>query len=80
MTISLEYHNVNKQLFKIRLVCQNTLIMITQIVSCFALPQSSPTFAYREAYAPLLCSFLGVSQGHSPTIVQAQVGSDLLTL
>ena len=49
--------------------------MITRIVSCFALPQSYPTFAYREAYAPLLCSFWGVSQGHSPTIVQAQVGS-----
>ena len=43
---------------------------------CFvlALPQSSPTFAYREAYAPLLCSNWGVSQGHAPTIVQAQVG------
>ena len=54
--------------------------MITRIVSCFALPQSFPLFAYRGINIPLLCSYRGVSQGHSPTLVQAQVGSDLLTL
>ena len=57
-----------------------TSFMITRIVSCFALPQSFPLFAYRGINIPLLCSYRGVSQGHSPTLVQAQVGSDLLTL
>ncbi|MDY4095103.1 MAG: hypothetical protein SOY47_00055, partial [Lachnospiraceae bacterium] len=37
-------------------------------------------FAYRGAYAPLLSSYFGGSQGHSPTFEQAHVGSDLLTL
>ena len=45
-----------------------------------ALSQSFPIFAYRVAYATLLCSYRGMSQGHMPTFVQAQVGTDLLTL
>ena len=32
------------------------------------------------AYTPLLSSYFGGSQGHSPTFEQAHVGSDLLTL
>ncbi|MDY4097910.1 MAG: helix-turn-helix transcriptional regulator, partial [Lachnospiraceae bacterium] len=44
------------------------------------LPQSCKIFAYRGAYAPLLSSYFGGSQGHSPTFEQAHVGSDLLTL
>ena len=54
--------------------------MITRIVSCFALPQSFPLFAYRGINIPLLCSYRGVSQGHSPTLVQAQVSVDFSTL
>ncbi|MDD7049487.1 MAG: hypothetical protein PUI41_00980, partial [Lachnospiraceae bacterium] len=42
--------------------------------------QSCKIFAYRGAYAPLLSSYFGGSQGHSPTFEQAHVGSDLLTL
>ena len=45
-----------------------------------ALSQSFPIFAYRVAYATLLCSYRGMFQGHMPTFVQAQVGTDLLTL
>ena len=45
-----------------------------RIVPYFVLPQFYPIFAYREAYAPLLCEYRGVSQSHYPTIVQAQVG------
>ena len=44
------------------------------------LSQSYPLFAYREAYAPLLCSYWGGFQGHYTTFVQAPVVSDLLTL
>ena len=51
-----------------------------RIVPYFVLPQSCPIFAYREAYAPLLCSYWGGSQGLSPTYEQAHVGLDLLTL
>lgn len=40
----------------------------------------TPIFAYRGAYAPLLCEYRGGSQGHSTTNVQAHVMSDLLTL
>ena len=43
-------------------------------------PQSYPTFAYSGAYAPLLCSYWGGSQGYSTTRVRAHVVSDLLTL
>ena len=43
-------------------------------------PQSYPLFAYHGAYAPLLCSYRGRSQGHSTTSVQAHVGLDLLPL
>ena len=32
---------------------------------CNALPQSYPLFAYREAYAPLLCSYRGGIRGLS---------------
>ena len=39
-----------------------------------------PLFAYHGAYAPLLCSYRGGSQGHSTTSVQVHVVSDLLTL
>ena len=60
--------------------CQNTQILITRIVPCFALPQSFPLFAYRGIKISLLCSYRGVPQGHSSTLVQAQVDSDLLTL
>ena len=51
-----------------------------RIVTHYVLPQSYPTFAYRGAYAPLLCSYWGGSQGHSTTRVRAHVVSDLLTL
>ena len=50
-----------------------------RIVTHYVLPQSYPTFAYRGAYAPLLCSYWGGSQGHSTTGVRAHVVSDLLT-
>ncbi|MDD7050605.1 MAG: hypothetical protein PUI41_06775, partial [Lachnospiraceae bacterium] len=46
----------------------------------FVLPQSCKIFTYRGAYAPLLSSYFGGSQGHSPTFEQAHVGSDLLPL
>lgn len=48
--------------------------MNIRIAMCLALSQSAKKFAYREAYATLLCSYSGVSQVHYPTIVQAQVG------
>ena len=51
-----------------------------RIVPYFVLPQSCPIFAYREAYAPLLCSYWGGSQGLSPTYEQAHVDLDLLPL
>ena len=51
---------------------------IIGLVSTFRLPLQP--VAYREAYAPLLCPFWGVSPDHSPTTLQAQVGSALLTL
>ena len=51
-----------------------------RIVPYFVLPQSCPIFAYREAYAPLSCSYWGGFQGLSPTYEQAHVGLDLLIL
>ena len=39
-----------------------------------------PIFAYRGIIIPLLCSYRGGSQGHTPTYEQAHVGLDLLTL
>ena len=39
-----------------------------------------PLFAYHGAYAPLLCSYRGGSQGLSSTYEQAHVDLDLLTL
>ena len=53
---------------------------IQRIVSCFALSQSDPLFAYRVAYAPLLCSYCGVSKSLLTTYVHAHVVYDLLTL
>ena len=46
----------------------------------FVLAQSFQTFAYREAYAPLLCAYLGGSLSHKTTPVQACRGFRLLTL
>ena len=46
-----------------------------RIVPYFVLPQSCPIFAYREAYAPLLCSYWGGSQGLAPTYEQTHVGA-----
>ena len=43
-------------------------------------PQFYPIFAYREAYAPLLCSYRGGSLSHKTTPVQAHRGFRLLTL
>ena len=51
-----------------------------RIVSYFVLPQSYPIFAYREAFAPLLCSYRGGSLSHKTTPVQAHRGFRLLTL
>ena len=51
-----------------------------RIVSYFVLPQSYPIFAYREACAPLLCSYRGGSLSHKTTPVQAHRGFRLLTL
>ena len=51
-----------------------------RIVPYFVLPQSCPVFAYREAYAPLLCSYRGGSLSHKTTPVQARRGFRLLTL
>ena len=51
-----------------------------RIVPCVTLPQSSPVFAYRGIIIPLLCSYLGGSQGLSSTYEQAHVDLDLLTL
>ena len=51
-----------------------------RIVPYFVRPQFYPIFAYREAYAPLLCSYRGGSQGLSSTYEQAHVDLDLLTL
>ena len=51
-----------------------------RIVSRYALPQFYPKFGYRVAYAPLLSSYWGESQGLSPTYEQAHVGLDLFTL
>ena len=41
---------------------------------------STPIFAYRKAYAPLLCSYRGGSLSHKTTLVQAHRGFRLLTL
>ena len=51
-----------------------------RIVPYFVLPQFYPIFAYREAYAPLLCSYRGGSLSHKTTLVQAHRGFRLLTL
>ena len=51
-----------------------------RIVPYCVLSQSYPTFAYREAYAPLLCSYWGGSLSHKTTPVQAHRGFRLLTL
>jgi len=51
-----------------------------RIVSCYALPQISPIFAYRGIIIPLLCSYRGGTQGLSPIYEQAHVGLDLLPL
>ena len=51
-----------------------------RIVSYFVLPQFYPIFAYREAYALLLCSYRGGSLSHKTTPVQAHRGFRLLTL
>ena len=51
-----------------------------RIVPYFVLPQFYPIFAYREAYAPLLCSYRGGSLSHKTTPVQAHRGFRLLTL
>ena len=40
----------------------------------------APIFAYRGTIIPLLCSYWGGAQGHSPTYEQAHVGLDLLPL
>ena len=44
------------------------------------LAHSTPIFAYREAYAPLLCSYRGGALSHKTTLVQAHRGFRLLTL
>ena len=51
-----------------------------RIVPYFVLSQFYPTFAYREAYAPLLCSYRCRSLSHKNTPVQAHRGFRLLTL
>ena len=51
-----------------------------RIVPYFVRPQFYPIFAYREAYAPLLCSYRGGSLSHKTTPVQAHRGFRLLTL
>ena len=51
-----------------------------RIVPYFVLPQFYPIFAYREADAPLLCSYRGGSLSHKTTPVQAHRGFRLLTL
>jgi len=51
-----------------------------RIVPYFVRPQFYPIFAYREAYAPLLCSYRGGSLSHKTTFVQAHRGFRLLTL
>ena len=51
-----------------------------RIVPYFVLSQFYPIFAYREAYAPLLCSYRGGSLSHKTTPVQAHRGFRLLTL
>ena len=51
-----------------------------RIVPYFVLPQFYPIFAYREAYAPLLCSYRGGSLSHKTTFVQAHRGFRLLPL
>ena len=51
-----------------------------RIVPYFVLPQFYPIFAYREADAPLLCSYRGGSLSHKTTHVQAHRGFRLLTL
>ena len=51
-----------------------------RIVPYFVLPQFYPIFAYREADAPLLCSYRGGSLSHKTTPVRAHRGFRLLTL
>ena len=49
------------------------------ILFLFAVPEGNP-FAYREAYASLLCSYRGGSLSHKSTPVQAHRAFRLLTL
>ena len=51
-----------------------------RIVPYFVLPQFYPIFAYREADAPLLCSYRGGALSHKTTPVQAHRGFRLLPL
>ena len=51
-----------------------------RIVPYFVLPQFYPIFAYREADAPLLCSYRGGPLSHKTTPVQAHRGFRLLPL
>ena len=51
-----------------------------RIVPYFVLLQFYPIFAYREADAPLLCSYQGGSLSHKTTLVRAHRGFRLLTL
>ena len=51
-----------------------------RIVPYFVLSQFYPIFAYREAYAPLLCPYRGGSLSHKTTHVHARRGFRLLPL
>ena len=51
-----------------------------RIVPYFVLAQFAPLFAYREAYAPLICPYRGGALSHNTTRVQAHRGFRLLTL
>ena len=57
-----------------------TLSNATRIAPRFALPQSYPPFAYRKAYASLLCSYRGRSSRQKITLVQAHRNFCLVTL
>ena len=51
-----------------------------RIVPYFVLPQFYPIFAYREADAPLLCSYRGGALSHKTAPVQTHRGFGLLPL
>ena len=59
---------------------RSTPVVAKRVPLALSNPQSCPKFGYRVAYAPLLSSCWGGSQGLSPTYEQAHVGLDLLTL